>query len=154
MKLFLQKHAKYSSAGGFAPRPPCLRRLGAFPPNPQPPAAGGFAPKPPKQPPHCEFLATRLLVAKTSSFGLRTSFPNEKRRSTAALDGRGVFNFMNTFFKFLQTERAAKMSLFGGSLKYDSTIFATLVFRRFWLSKREPKKPSFGSSTNTSSPLL
>ena len=25
-----------------------------------PPAAGGFAPRPPKQPPHCEFLATRL----------------------------------------------------------------------------------------------
>ena len=30
-----------------APRPPCLRRLGALPPNPQPPAAGGFAPRPP-----------------------------------------------------------------------------------------------------------
>ena len=27
--------------------PPCLRRLGALPPNPQPPAAGGFAPRPP-----------------------------------------------------------------------------------------------------------
>ena len=37
MKLFLQKHAKFSS----------LRRLGALPPNPQPPAAGGFAPRPP-----------------------------------------------------------------------------------------------------------
>ena len=28
-----------------------FRALGAFPPNPQPPAAGGFAPRPPKQPP-------------------------------------------------------------------------------------------------------
>ena len=47
MKLFLQKNAKFSSAGGSAPRPPCLRRLGALPPNPQPPEAGGFAPRPP-----------------------------------------------------------------------------------------------------------
>ena len=64
MKLFLQKNAKFSSAGGSAPRPPCLRRLGAFPPNPSlrqqgasppdphwPPAVGGSAPRPPKQPP-------------------------------------------------------------------------------------------------------
>ena len=43
----MQKNAKFSSAGGSAPRPPCLGRLGALPPNPQPPAAGGFAPKPP-----------------------------------------------------------------------------------------------------------
>ena len=43
-----QKNAKFSSAGGPAPRPPCLRRLGALPPNPQ------------NTPPHCEFLATRL----------------------------------------------------------------------------------------------
>ena len=35
IKLFLQKNAKFSSAGGKAPRPPCLRRLGALPPNPQ-----------------------------------------------------------------------------------------------------------------------
>ena len=74
MKLFLQKHAKFSSAGGSAPRPLCLRRLGALPLNPQPPAAGGFAPRPPlasggwvlrpqtpQTDPHCEFLATRLL---------------------------------------------------------------------------------------------
>ena len=38
MKLFLQKNAKFLSAGGSAPRPPK-----------QPP------------PPHCEFLATRLV---------------------------------------------------------------------------------------------
>ena len=94
-----------------------------------------------------KFPFKNTIISKCSSLrlallGLRTSFPNEKRRSTAALDGTGVFNFMNTFFKFLQTERAAKMSLFGGSLKYDSTIFATVVFRRFWLSKSEPKKSS------------
>ena len=40
MKLFLQKNAKFSSAGGSAPRPP-------------------------KQPPHCKFLATRLLSGIT-----------------------------------------------------------------------------------------
>ena len=92
MKLFLQKHAKFSSPGGFARRPPCLRRPGALPPNPQPPAAGGFAfrphwppaaggsaPRPPKQPPHCEFLVTRLLVAKTSSFGPKNIFCQRKK---------------------------------------------------------------------------
>ena len=40
MKLFLQKNAKFSSAGGSAPVPP---------------AAGGFAPRPPKQPPIANF---------------------------------------------------------------------------------------------------
>ena len=47
MKLFLQKNANFSSTGGSSRRPPCLRRLGVLPPNPQPPAAGGFAPRPP-----------------------------------------------------------------------------------------------------------
>ena len=47
IKLFLQKNAKFSSAGGFAPRPPYLRRLGALPTDPQPPEAGGFTPRPP-----------------------------------------------------------------------------------------------------------
>ena len=39
IKLFLKKNAKFLSAGNFAPRPPCLRRLGALPPDPhtQPP---------------------------------------------------------------------------------------------------------------------
>ena len=73
MKLFLQKNAKFSSAEGSATRPLCLRRLGALPPNPQPPAAGGFVSRPPlasggrwlrpqtpHTAPHCEFLATRL----------------------------------------------------------------------------------------------
>ena len=40
MKLFWQKNAKFSSL-------PCLRRLGALPPIPQPPVAGGFAPRSP-----------------------------------------------------------------------------------------------------------
>ena len=75
MKLFLQKNAKFSSAGapppdprasggwGLYPQTPSLRQLGASPPDPHwPPAAGGSASRPPKQPPHCEFLATRLLV--------------------------------------------------------------------------------------------
>ena len=52
MKLFLQKKCKILSAGGFAPKPPDLH---------WPPAAGGSAPDPKTAPPHCEFLATRLL---------------------------------------------------------------------------------------------
>ena len=72
MKLFLQKNAKFSSLGAppHTPVPPA-----ALPPNPQPPAAGasppdphwppaagGSAPRPLKQPPHCEFLSTRLIL--------------------------------------------------------------------------------------------
>ena len=44
ISFFCKKNEKLSSAGGSAPRPPCLRRLGAFP---QPPATGGFASRPP-----------------------------------------------------------------------------------------------------------
>ena len=79
---FCKKNTKFSSAGGSAPRPPCLRRLGVLPPDPQPPSAGGFAPAPPlpptaggsasrpptHSPSHCEFLATRLLVFITLKF--------------------------------------------------------------------------------------
>ena len=62
MKLFWQKNAKFSIA----------KKCKIFDQTPMPPAAGGFAPKPPltsadwmlhrppKQPPNCEFLATRL----------------------------------------------------------------------------------------------
>ena len=56
MKSFLQKNAKF------------LQKK-TSPPNPQPPAAGGSAPRPleqpPSPPPHCEFLATRLLLSST-----------------------------------------------------------------------------------------
>ena len=48
IKLFLKKNAKFSSAGGSAPKPPCLRRLGVLPPDPQ------------ISPLNCEFLATCL----------------------------------------------------------------------------------------------
>ena len=48
IKLFLKKNAKFSNAGSSAPRPPCLPRLGALPPDPQtqsPPIANsGYAP--------------------------------------------------------------------------------------------------------------
>ena len=44
MKLFLQKNAKFLSAGGSAPRSPNLRRLGALPPKP--PASGGWGLRP------------------------------------------------------------------------------------------------------------
>ena len=72
MKLFLQKNAKFSSAGGSALRP--------LPPSPQPPAARGFAPRPPlayggwglrpqtpQTAPHCEILPTRLPDNKTTN---------------------------------------------------------------------------------------
>ena len=51
-----------SSGGkGLYPQTPSLWQQGASPPDPHwPPVAGGSAPRPPKQPPHCEFLATRL----------------------------------------------------------------------------------------------
>ena len=40
-----------------------FRGWGLRPQTPVPPAAGGFAPRPPRQPPpHCEFLATRLMI--------------------------------------------------------------------------------------------
>ena len=40
--------------------------LGAPPPDPHwPSEAGGSAPRPSKQPPHCEFLATRLGAEET-----------------------------------------------------------------------------------------
>ena len=47
-KLFFKKNAKFSSAGGSAPRPPI--------------ASGGWGlcPRPPKQTLNCEFLATHL----------------------------------------------------------------------------------------------
>ena len=53
MKLFLQKNAKFSSAGGFAPRPPL--------------ASGGWGAPPPDRnsPPHSEFLAMRVSATKT-----------------------------------------------------------------------------------------
>ena len=51
IKLFLLKNAKISSVGITAPRPSCLPRQGALPPDPLPPASGGFPSRPPKQPP-------------------------------------------------------------------------------------------------------
>ena len=54
-------HPRASGGWGLCPQTPSLQRLGASPPDPHwPLAAGGSAPRPPKQPPHCEFLATRL----------------------------------------------------------------------------------------------
>ena len=34
LSYLCQKNTKFSSAGGSAPRPPCLQRLGALPPDP------------------------------------------------------------------------------------------------------------------------
>ena len=71
MKLFLQKNAKFRSAGGSAPRLPCLRRLGALPPNPSLRPVGAPPPDPQTAPPHCEFLATRLHLGKEDLNKLR-----------------------------------------------------------------------------------
>ena len=55
--------SRASGGWGLCPQTPSLRQLGASPPDPHwPPAAGGSALRPPKQPPHCEFLATRLVT--------------------------------------------------------------------------------------------
>ena len=63
MKLFLQKMQNFRALGA-SPPDPLPPAAGGLPLNPQPPAAGGFAPRPPKQPPLCEFLATRLPPSK------------------------------------------------------------------------------------------
>ena len=55
LSCFCKKNAKFSSAGGSAPRSPCIWRLGALPPNPLPLAAESFAPRPPKQRPIANF---------------------------------------------------------------------------------------------------
>ena len=94
MRVFLQKNAKVSSAGDKSPQTPVPPAAGCFAPNPQPPAAGGFPPqpyrppaaggfpphphglrRPPKQPPHCEFLPTRLIwIWLTKSMHLNLIF--------------------------------------------------------------------------------
>ena len=53
MKLFLQKNSKFSSAGGSAPRPPCLRRLGALPLTSQTPIGLWRLGAPPPDPQNC-----------------------------------------------------------------------------------------------------
>ena len=87
MKLFLQKNAKFSSAGGSAPRPPCLRRLGALPPNPQSPAAGGFASPPdPHSPPAAGGSAPRPLKQPPpiANFWLRACSGVKKKKSSSS----------------------------------------------------------------------
>ena len=70
MKLFLQKKAKFLSAEGSAPRPPCLRRLGALPLDPHwPPAAGVSALRPKNSPPIANsWLRACTLVRYASIF--------------------------------------------------------------------------------------
>ena len=49
INLFLQKNAKFLSAGGSVPQTPSLRQLGASLTDPHwPPVAGGSDPRPPK----------------------------------------------------------------------------------------------------------
>ena len=63
IKLFLQKNAKFSSAGGSTPNPPASGGRG-FRPQTQL-SSGGWRlrPQTPETapPPHCELLATRLI---------------------------------------------------------------------------------------------
>ena len=90
MKLLLQKKAKFLSAGGTTPTPPCLRRLGALPPSPQPPVAWGIRPHtlislrrlPTKQPSRCEFLAMRLAADR---FFKSLWAADEEQRNAAVL---------------------------------------------------------------------
>ena len=62
----MQKNEKFSSAGGFAPKLPCLRRLGALPPYLQTPIGLWQLwvppPDPQNSPPYFEFLDTRLFT--------------------------------------------------------------------------------------------
>ena len=68
IKLLLQKNAKFSSAGGSAPRPPCLRRLRS---------------QTKKLALHCKFLATRLIpFLKTFFFCLHL---NSRKKSVPFL---------------------------------------------------------------------
>ena len=67
MKLFLQKKMQNFRALRAPPPDPRAPAAGSFAPKPPasphwPPVAGGSAPRPPTQSPHCEFLATRLVV--------------------------------------------------------------------------------------------
>ena len=60
----------------------------------------------------------KVSMSKCSSvnpalLGLRTSFPVEKRRSTAALDGKAVLYLMNRCRSFLCDANEAKMFLVG-----------------------------------------
>ena len=74
IKLFLQKNAKFSSAGGSAPRPPCLRRLGALPPDPQnssPLRISGYAPRSHKE--YVLFLCCRPAPNSAKKIGLSLS---------------------------------------------------------------------------------
>ena len=62
LSYFYQKNTKFSSAGGSAPRPPCLQRLGAFPPDPQSPAVKGYAPTPQNATAHWRPVHSHLIA--------------------------------------------------------------------------------------------
>ena len=58
--------------GALPPDPHASGGWGFCPETPRAPLASsgwGSAPRPPKQPPHCEFLATRLPVARIFGWG-------------------------------------------------------------------------------------
>ena len=63
IKLLLQKNAKFFSAGGSAPRHSCLWQLGTLRPDPQ------------NTPPHCKFLATRLITSNPKQLQIKKSQP-------------------------------------------------------------------------------
>ena len=78
MKLFLQKNTKFSSAGGSAPRPPCLRQLGASLPDPHwPTAAGGSAPDSQNSPPRAKSWLRAWTFSRTPHL-LQTGFHANK----------------------------------------------------------------------------
>ena len=107
----MQKNAKFSSAGGSAPRPPCLGRLGALPPNPQPPAAGDEASKPPLASGGWGLSPqTPKTAPPIANFWLRACF-----KPKILIKGKQVYEvlYMNTIPKlFLFFSRSFKCSIF------------------------------------------
>ena len=62
LSYFSQKNTNFSSAGGSAPRPPCLRRLGALPPDSLSPAVKSYAPTPQHASAHWRLVQSHPIV--------------------------------------------------------------------------------------------
>ena len=71
---------------------------------------------------------SKCLSINPALFGLRMSFPIEKRHSTTALDGKAVLYLMNNCCSFSCDANEAKIFLAWSSSKYDLAIFVALPF--------------------------
>ena len=128
--IFLQKNAKISSAGDSAPRPLCLQRLEALPPNPQPPAAGGFAPRPPKQLPHCEFLATHLDHTKGMFHSFVVGLHPTLTKNRTEFEWRPFFSFFFFFCSSADFGQNIGLNL-GATISY-SDLCSSQIFWSSW----------------------